>query len=85
MASWNLLLEEIIDLCESAVLRLWEEEVDPDSPDSAQTKVEETGFGTPVPGVSGVVQHTRVELANNDLTDNVDGTTEDDGLSSGSV
>ena len=77
----SLLLEKIIDVCETSVLGFWEIEPNPDSPDTTEPKVEESSACPPVPRISTVVDHTRIELSDNSLTNNIHSTTQDNGLS----
>jgi hypothetical protein len=82
LASVDPLLEEVVKIGKATVLGLRKEEEDPDSPDEAKAEVKHSSLGSPVPGIAAAVEHTGVELLDDDLTTDVDGTADDDGLGS---
>ena len=81
LAGRRLLLEEVVDLSKGPVLGLRKEEEDPDHPEQAEAKVKHASLRTPIPCGGIVVEHAGVELLHSNLATDVEGTTDDDGLS----
>ena len=80
LAGGRLLLEEVINLSEGSILGLGKEEEDPDHPEQTKAEVEHASLRTPVPRSRIIVEHAGIELLDGNLTTDVEGTTNDDGL-----
>lgn len=80
LPSWNSLLEENVKLSVRSTLGLGKSEVSPDETAETSSGPKVTRLGTPVP--SGRVEHVRVQDADNDTTDVVQVSGQDDGLGS---